>query len=394
MDWLESAALAISLPAGCAYESAKHLGLANFTSEMLQRGCGNLDSRAFVEQLDRLGADRAASVTQAHSSFAVSVLSSSLPAIVDLIADVVRRPQLPEDQMADARLVCMQELASLEDDLFQRTMSSLRELAYPAPWGRISCGTEACVKAIELSDIRKFHADQYGPQATIVAIAGKADFSTVRDCVGNAFADWNPQTVPAIEETPSGATYRHIQHESSQTQIGLAFDSVSYADEDYFLARGAIGALSDGMSSRLFTEVRENRGLCYTVYAGCHSLKHLGRVLAYAGTSTDRAQETMDVMLSEFLRLAEGISLSELERVQARTKSSVIMQQESSAARANALAGDWFHLGRVRTVDELNALIDGLTVERINAFLKAHPPQAFRAVTLGERPLEFSHDLS
>ena len=127
-----------------------------------------------------------------------------------------------------------------------------------------------------------------------------------------------------------------MAHESNQTQIGIAFDSVPYRHPDYFQAWGAVGVLSGGMSSRLFTEVREKRGLCYSVYATMHTLRDRGSVLCYAGTSAERAQETLDVTLGELVRLAEGIEADELARLKARIKSSLIMQQESSSSRSPA----------------------------------------------------------
>jgi predicted Zn-dependent peptidase len=394
MDWLESAAFSVSVPAGCARDPQHKAGLANFTCEMLQRGCGTLDSRAFVEQLDRLGADRAASVTQAHTSFAAAALAESLDELLAVFAATLREPHLPQDQVEDSRQVCLQELAALEDDLPQQIMNHLRELAYPDPWGRTTSGKVDDVRAVTHDDLRLFHQQYFVPAETILSVAGKVDFDHVKGVVGELLGDWKGAAPAEIVDTMPVEKYRHLPYDSNQTQIGLAYDSVPYNHKDYFLSRGAVGALSDGMSSRLFTEVRENRGLCYAVYASCHSIRHLGRVLAYAGTSTDRAQETLDVMLGEIRRLTEGIDQTELERVQARTKSALIMQQESSSARANALSGDWYHLGRVRTMDELHDIVDGLTIDRINDFLKCNPPEEFVIVTLGERPLEISVELS
>jgi predicted Zn-dependent peptidase len=142
------------------------------------------------------------------------------------------------------------------------------------------------------------------------------------------------------------------------------------------------------MSSRLFTEIREKRGLCYTVYASCHSLRDRGSVLTYAGTSTERAQETLDVLLSELMQLTDGVHGDELQRLKARIKSSLIMQQESSAARCASMATDWFHLGRVWTLQELGQIIDDLSCESINDFLRSRPPQDFTIVTLGAEKLE------
>jgi predicted Zn-dependent peptidase len=393
MDWVESAAFSVSVPAGCALDPQGKAGLANFACEMLQRGSGALDSRAFVEQLDRLGADRAASVTQAHTSFAAAALAESLDELLAVFAAALRDPHIPKAQIEDSRQVCLHELAALEDDLPQQAMNHLRELAYPDPWGRTTSGKVEDLRSITHDDIVQFQ-QFFGPAETILSVAGNVDFNHVKDVVGQLFGDWSGAAPPDIVETLPVEKYRHLPYDSSQTQIGLAYDSVPYNHEDYFLSRGAVGALSDGMSSRLFTEVRENRGLCYSVYASCHSVRHLGRVLGYAGTSTDRAQETLDVMLAEIRRLADGIDQTELERVQARTKSALIMQQESSSARANALSGDWYHLGRIRTMDELHEIVDGLTVERINDFLKRNQPGDFTIVTLGERPLEASVELS
>ena len=149
-----------------------------------------------------------------------------------------------------------------------------------------------------------------------------------------------------------------------------------------------MGVLSDGMSSRLFTEVREKRGLCYTVYASMHSMKERGSIIVYAGTSADRAQETLDVTVAEIQRLSRGIQQSELDRLKVSIRSSLVMQQESSRSRAASMAGDWFHLGRVRTLEELTQIINSLTVQEINHYLAEHPPQNFKLVSLGPTPLE------
>jgi predicted Zn-dependent peptidase len=143
------------------------------------------------------------------------------------------------------------------------------------------------------------------------------------------------------------------------------------------------------MSSRLFTEIREKRGLCYSVWASYQTMKDRGSVLCYAGTTNARAQETQDMLLAELRRLPEGIEPEEVERLRAGLKSSLIMQQESTASRALSLASDWYHLGRVRSFDEIQAAIDTLTPEKIVGHLRRHPPKDFTIVTLGPKPLDF-----
>jgi predicted Zn-dependent peptidase len=239
-----------------------------------------------------------------------------------------------------------------------------------------------------MAEIRRFYEGHYRPNGTILGVAGRIDWPRLRDEIGRLFGDWKPAERAKLVEQATGPAVAHLHHESNQTQIGIAYASAAYRDDDYFQAWGAVGVLSGGMSSRLFTEVREKRGLCYTVYASHHSLKERGSVMCYAGTSAERAQETLDVTLGELHRLAKGIERQELDRLKARIKSALIMQQESSSARSSAIARDWYYLGRVRTLDEIGKLVDGLSCDSINRYLAEHPPAGFTIVTLGPQPLE------
>ena len=389
MEWLESAAFTLLVPAGCNYDPPDALGLANLTCEMVQRGCGSRDSRQFVNDLEMLGADTSASVSNGHCSFGGAMPAESLHEALGIYADVVRRPHLPAEQLEDARLGCLQEIRSLEDDLPQKVFQQLRELRYGDPYGRSTSGQIAAVEHIGLDAIQRFAHRVYRPNGAILSVAGKIDWPRLRDHVAELFADWQPQTASIAEESPARENRRHVVVESSQTHIGIAFPSAAYSDPDYFQARGAVGVLSDGMSSRLFTEVRERRGLVYAVYAACHSLRDRGSVLCYAGTSSERAQQTLDVLLEEFLRLAEGIGEDELLRLKAKIKSGLVMQQESSSSRSGSIAADWYHLGRVYTLDELGRIVDGLSCQSINRYLAEHPPRDFTIVTLGPKALEF-----
>ena len=142
------------------------------------------------------------------------------------------------------------------------------------------------------------------------------------------------------------------------------------------------------MSSRLFTEVREKEGLCYTIFAAFAPQRDRGAVFCYAASGTETAQETLDITLRELRRMKDGVTENELNRVKAKIKSLLIMQQESCRGRTGAIAGDWFHLGRVRTLDEIKEKIDSLTVGTINSYLEQIPPANFDVVTLGPQPLE------
>lgn len=388
MPWLESVAFAASLPGGCQVDPVDKLGLANLTCEMVERGCGDRSSRQYVEDLERLGTDITSSVSISHTSFGAAMPAKSIDDTLGVFADVIRRPHLPEDQLDDGKMVCLQEIRATEDDLSQKTMLELRRRRYPDPWGRNPNGTMESVASITAEDVQGYFGRNYQPSGMILSVAGKIEFERVRDRVASLFGDWAAQPRDEVQETPAEGGNFHIHHESNQTHIGLAYPSVPYSHPDYFLARGSVGVLSDGMSSRLFTEVREKRGLCYTVYASMHSIKDRGSIVVYAGTSAERAQETLDVTVDELMRLGTGIEQSELDRLKVSIRSSLVMQQESSRSRAASMAGDYFHLGKVRTLQELTNIINGLTVEKINEYVAAHPPKDFNLVTLGPNALE------
>jgi predicted Zn-dependent peptidase len=388
MPWLESAAFALLTTAGCAYEPADRLGLASLTCEMTQRGAGERDSRRFLEDLENLGADSSASVSIAHTSFGGAMPAESLPQVLSIFGDLVQRPHLPEDQIEDARLGCLQEVKAVEDDLAQKTMQQLRLSHYPEPWGRSSQGTEETVTRLTIDDVRRHFELLYSPAGAILSVAGKIDWPRLKEQVEGAFGPWKARAVPPLNGSPAARDYRHLPAESSQTHIGIALDAVPYSHPDYFQIRGAVGVLSDGMSSRLFTEVREKRGLVYTVYATCHSLRERGAILSYAGTTAERAQETLDVMLAELNKLYDGITADEIERLKGRIKRALIIQQESSPSRAGSIALDWYYLNRVRPMAELASIIDGLTAETINGYLAANRPKRFTVTTVGKDALK------
>jgi predicted Zn-dependent peptidase len=388
MDWVESAAFSLLVPAGCSREFRQLLGLSNITCEMVQRGCGPRDSRQFVNDLENLGVDHSASVSNAHTSLGGAMPAEQLDEALAIHADLVQRPHLPAEQLEDARLACIQEIRALEDNLAQRALQELRQRRYGDPFGRSSQGTLDTMRRITLDDIREFFTATYRPNGAILSVAGNIDFPRLRDQVGQLFADWKPAPVPGQDEVPGDGSPWHIPHESNQTHITISYESVPYSHPDYYQARAAVGVLSDGMSSRLFTEVREKRGLCYAVYAVCHTLRDRGSVFCYAGTTAERAQDTLDVVIHELRELSQGVRSDELQRLKARLKSSLIMQQESSSSRSGSIAADWYYLQRVQTLEEVGRIVDQLTCESINGYLARNPPADFLVVTLGQSELE------
>ncbi|NCY03440.1 MAG: insulinase family protein, partial [Planctomycetia bacterium] len=185
-----------------------------------------------------------------------------------------------------------------------------------------------------------------------------------------------------------------VPHDSQQTHIAVAWSAPPYHLDDSYEATAALAVLGGGSSSRLFSEVRERRGLCYSVSAGYQTHRDFAMSLCYSGTTAARAQETLDVILAEIRRLPGSIQEAELERVKARAKSALVMQQESSAARAGAIARQWYHLGKIRTLAEELERYDRLSVRSIEDWLAKHPVEDLTVVSLGREPLEVRDAIS
>ncbi len=388
MGWLQSAAFTFLAPAGCVLDPAARSGLSSFTCEMLLRGAGERDGRQFILDLDGLGVERHESVSNAHATYSGATVAENLPAALAIYADLLRRPHLPAEQLESCRQVVLQDLRAVEDEPAEKVMIELRRQPLSASLGPFGTGRASGPGGRLARRRAPLFQRHYLPNGTILGVAGRVDWEPLVDLVGQLLGDWQPQPAPTIVEQSADEKYRHVAYDSKQTQIGIAYRSVPYRHADYFQAWGAVGVLSGGMSARLFTEVREKRGLCYSVHASYHTLLDRGAVFCYAGTAAERAQETLDVTMSELVRLRAGIEDHELSRLKARIKSALVMQQESSSARSSSLARDWYHLGRARTLDEVGGLIDALTCASINGYLAQHPPRDFTVVTLGPGALE------
>lgn len=388
MDHVRSAAVNFLVPAGCVYDPPKELGLVSIFSDMITRGAGERDSRALTLALDSLGLDHSESVGQLHLRFWGSTLARSIPPALGLFADILRRPHLPDDELDSVKALALQDLQALEDEPRAKVMVEMRRRFWPLPLGQDRRGTAESIARIKPKSLRAFHQARFGPKGTILSVAGNMDWQPLRDQVEKLFGDWkgNDVRVPELQAPVQGQA--HLEKDTTQTQIVIGYKSVPFGDPEYYAALGAVQVLSGGMGARLFTEVREKRGLCYAVSANYQTFKQVAGVLCYAGTTTERAQETLDVTIDELKRLVDGVSEEEVQRVRAGLKSSVIMQEESTSARAGALASDWYYLGRVRSMDEIQQAIDSLSPKSILDHVKKYPPRDFTIVTLGKNPLQ------
>ncbi|MBI1310234.1 insulinase family protein [bacterium] len=390
MKDVQSAAFSFMVPAGCIYDPDDKNGTAAMLADWITRGAGSLNSRDLFTTLDNLGLQRAESAGANHITFSGASVADQLGEALCIYGDILLRPTLPEDQFEAVLLGAEQSLLAIEDEPQRRVMVELRRRTFRAPWGRSSDGCLDHLPNITPQSVRAHYETHFRPNGSIIGIAGNVDVDATIGLISDVFGSWQTKPATTIEPGDRGLARDFIEFDSAQTHIGVAYDSVPFDDPDYYTAWAATSVLSGGMSARLFTEVRERRGLCYSIYASQASMKHEGRVLCYAGTSNERAQETLDVTLQELKKLGDGIEESELARCKARAKSSLVMQQESSRGRAGSLARNWFLLGRVRTLEEVRDRIDALTVSDVVDFVRRHPARDFTVLTVGPKPLNIN----
>jgi len=385
---LESVAVAFHAPVGALHDPQGRCGLATLAGELCLRGAGDRDSRQVVEELEGAGVQWSQAVSTTHTSFSGAMVARQLPHVLPVYADILRRPRLSDDEFEGARQMVLQNLAAIEDDPGHRTMAALRHIHYPSPWGMPTEGLSADVERITCADVRGFLDRHLQPRGMIIAVAGRIDWADFLGHIERLLGDWQGTAAPAVAAGPRGPAARHVAHEAQQTHIALGWSVPPYREDASYDVTAALSILGGGPSSRLFTEVRERRGLCYSVSAGYQTQRDFAMAVCYSGTTAERAQETLDVMLAEIDRLPGSISTDELERVKARARSGLVMQQESSAARAGAIARQWYHVGDVRTLAAELDRYDRLDVATVEAVLAALPPRDLSVVSLGREPLE------
>ena len=389
MEHVRSAAFNFLVPCGCVFDPPDQLGMGTVLADMLTRGAGPRDSRQLTFDLDNLGLDRGEGVGLMHLHLWGATVARNLPAALDIYADILRRPHLPDDELSAVQALAYQDLRGLEDEPRSKVSVVLRKHLYPSPLSNDRRGTAEGIANITGEAVRGHHQSWFRPDGAILSVAGNIEWKSLRDQVERLLGDWQGGADRSLHFGPQPPRQAHIAKDLEQTQITVAYPSVPIGHADYYAALGAVHVLSSpgGMSSRLFTEVREKRGLCYAVSAGHDMLKDRANVIAYAGTTNDRAQETLDVLLAELHRLQDGIEVEEVERIQAGIKSGLIMQQESTRARASFLASDWYYLSRVRTQQEIQSAIDGLSPAVILDHVRHYPPRDLVIVTLGPKAL-------
>lgn len=390
IEGVKSAAVSWLVPGGSADDPAEMEGLSAMWAELLMRGAGPLSSREQADAFDRLGCARSADTGTLFMRLGATALGSRLHDALPLLVDMVLRPRFDEDAIEPARDLALQAIESLKDDPQERASLAARRRHFPVPINRSGLGTRAGLAAVTREGAVAGWRAVARPARSIFAVAGAIDADSLATTLDSLLASWTGASPePSIgASAPRG--YDHETHESNQVQIIVIHDAPTERSDESLLEKIVVSVLSGGMSGRLFSEVREKRGLCYSVHAGYRGDRDFGSVTAYVGTTPERAQESLDVLLAELARIGTppgAVTEEEFRRAVTGMKSRLVFSGESTGARAAALASDMHRLGRARTLAELAAAIDAVTLDQVNAYVSKRRLGRMTIQTLGPKPL-------
>jgi len=391
MAGVRSAALSWLVPAGVATEPEARLGLCPMWAELVMRGAGGLSSREHADALDRLGVGRSAEPGMQHLRIAATMLGTRVLEALPLIVDMVRRPRMDEESIGPVRDLALQAIESLKDDPHARAGLAARSRHFPGPFNRSTLGTVQGLNAITRADLVEGWEARARPGGSILGLAGAVDPEAAARALNGLLKGWSGSWPEAAPRGTPVRGYAHEPDESNQVQIVALMDGPREPEETSILEKVVVSVLSGGMSGRLFSEVREKRGLCYSVSAGYSGGKQFGAVEGYVGTTPERAQQSLDVLMAELARInspAGRVDQSELSRALIGMKSRLVFSGESTSARAASLASDLHRLGRARSLDEMAAQVDSVTLERLNGYLAGRTLGRVTVQTLGPAALK------
>ncbi|TVR88470.1 MAG: insulinase family protein [Trueperaceae bacterium] len=383
MPWLATVSLVLLLPVGSANDPEDGIGSAAILSEWLQRGAGERDARGYADALDALGVRRGGGVGRETLSLSAAFLQRDTAAVLPLLADAVRAPLLGDASFEGVRALALQDLDATLDSPAQRAGEALVAAYFESAHGRSAYGERSHLERLTPAAARADAAERIGPAGAVLAIAGGIDVAALPALLESTFGAWRGASRDLPAPLVRAPHERSVPADSAQVQIGMATPAVDLDHPGWYAQQLALAVLDGNMGARLFSEVREKRGLVYSVSAGTRLVRGHAYLVARAGTTPERAAETIAVVAAEIARLRAGVEADELERAAVQLRSSLVMSGEASGARASRLASDVMHLGRARSLGEVDAALAGLGLDDVNAFLAQTPEPRFTSVTLG-----------
>jgi len=366
MPGLKTAAVGVWVDAGARHEAAENNGIAHLLEHMAFKGTERRSARQIAEEIEAVGGHLNAYTSREQTAYYARVLSGDLALAVDIISDILQHPAFEAGEIERERHVVIQEIGQAEDTPDDIVFDHLQECAYPdQPLGRPILGTEELVASFGRDQLAGFMGRHYRSPRMVVSAAGGLEHAAVVDLAARAFADWPSDVETAAEPARYRGGDRREARDLEQVHVTLAFPAFSYADDDFHALQVYSTLLGGGMSSRLFQEVREKRGLAYSVFSYASSYVDGGLFSVYAGTGEKDVAEMMPVIAAEMLDTTHRVDEAEVARARAQLKAGLLMSMESPSSRAEQLARQLLIFGRVIEEDELIAKVDAVTTADI-----------------------------
>jgi predicted Zn-dependent peptidase len=371
MPHVETVSLGVWVGVGARHETEREHGISHFLEHMAFKGTRRRSARQIAEEIEEVGGELNASTSMETTAYYARVLKGDEGVALGLIADILQNSAFGRPELEGERQVILQEIAATRDSPDDLAYDLLHDAAFPEqPVGRPILGTPGSVGSFTAGDLKRFLGRRYGPGNMVISAAGAvrhADVVRHAEALFGGLSDERRNTGERAAKYQGGV--RGSEKPFEQCHLLIGFPGPSYRDDEFFTAQVFSGLFGGGMSSRLFQEVREKRGLCYAIYSTAWGLKDAGLFGLHAATGTKLMGELIDVIGSELRRAAEEIpEPSEVARAKAQLKAGLLMGLESSAVRVEQMARHVLSHGRVLSSAELMRKVDVVTPDRLKAF--------------------------
>ena len=369
MPGLQSASAGVWVMAGGRHETAPQNGIAHFLEHMAFKGTKRRTALQIAEEIEDVGGYINAYTSREMTAYYARILQGDVALALDVIGDIVLNPAFDPKEIEVERHVILQEIGQALDTPDDIIFDWLQEVSYPdQPFGRTILGPSERVSAFTRNDLTGFVAEHYGPDQMILAAAGGVDHDAIVAQATAIFGALAPVGNRAMEPARFLGGERREVKDLEQVHFALSFEAPGYRHADVYAAQVYSTALGGGMSSRLFQKIREERGLCYSIFAQSAAYEDTGSHTIYAGTSDAEIGDLTLLTLDELKRAAEDMSEAEVARARAQLKAGLLMGLESASSRAERIARLLAIHGRVPGVEEVVAKIDAVSLKDVRAF--------------------------
>jgi predicted Zn-dependent peptidase len=369
MAGLESAALGVWVNTGSRNETRPQMGVSHMLEHMAFKGTARRSAKAISEEIEAVGGYLNAYTSREQTAFHARVLKADVPLALDILADILTQPAFEQSELERERQVVLQEIGQARDTPDDIIFDHLQSAAYAdQPMGWPILGEEETVSAFSRENLRAYMAGNYRSGSMILVSSGAVSHDEIVRLAEEKFARLPRGTTPLPQPALYTGGDARLTEDLEQAHLVYAFPGQANDDPDYYVGQLYVTALGGGMSSRLFQEAREKRGLCYSIYAFSHGYQDGGLLGVYAGTGAKEAGEISAVIAGEMEAMAGDLTDVELSRAKAQLKSGLLMGLERPGTRAENIAGQLFSLGRLQPIEEIIARIEEVDVAAVRRY--------------------------